>query len=268
MTTYAPTWRDHLFNLRMAASSVRYVPRLPVEMLEAIFPGIEEQTVTLSHSLRNRSLPHGEAYVLSLITAYVRPKQIFEIGTASGQGTLLMARQAPEASIDTLDLGSEAPSLGVQAGEPPLENLDAIGSAYRGTHAARITQHFGDSARFDYGPFARAIDLVFVDGSHTYEYVRADSRSALSMLAPRGVVIWDDCNYVCPGVARALLELRDEGFPVTRVFGTRFAVLNTRLGSATSAEGEGAADLVGERTEKGQDGGVETSRDNELQKRR
>ena len=56
---------------------------------------------------------------------------------------------------------------------------------------------------------------MFVDGSHTHEYVRADSRSALIIAPPGGVVIWDDCNYVCPGVARALLELRHEGFPVT-----------------------------------------------------
>jgi predicted O-methyltransferase YrrM len=240
-TQYAPTWRDHLFNLRMAASSVRYVPRLPVEMLETIFPGIEEETVTLKHSLRGRSLPHGEAYVLSLITAHVRPRRIFEIGTATGQGTLLMARQAPEAAIDTLDLGVESPSLGVQAGEPPLADLEAIGAAYRETeHAARITQHFGDSARFDFGPFAGSIDLVFVDGSHTYEYVRADSRSALSMVAPRGVIVWDDCNYVCPGVARALLELRAEGHPIHRIFGTRLAVLRASADSSAAAAERGA----------------------------
>jgi predicted O-methyltransferase YrrM len=269
MTTHAPTWRNHLFNLRMAASSVRYLPRLPVEMLEAVFPGIEERTLTLQHSLRGRSLPHGEAYVLSLITAHVRPERIFEIGTASGQSTLLMARQAPGASIDTLDLGSEAPSLGVQPGEPPIADLDAIGSAYRATeHAARISQHFGDSAQFDYGPFAGKIDLVFVDGSHTYEYVRADSSSALSMLAPGGVVVWDDCNYVCPGVAHALLGLRGEGFPVVRIFGTRFAVLNTRVGSTTPAESESAADLVGEAADKGQDAGKERTRDHQLKEGR
>ena len=225
---YSPTWRDHLFNLRMAASSVRYVPRLPPEMLETIFPGIENEEVTLKHSLRHRSLPHGEAYVLSLITAHTKPKRIFEIGTASGQGTLLMAQQAPDATIETLDLGAATSSLDVQPGEPPVADLDAIGSAFRDTeHASRITQHFGDSARFDFSPFAGAIDLVFVDGSHTYKYVRADTDSALSMLAPGGVIVWDDCNYVCPGVARALLELRATGRPVYRIYGTRFAVLRS-----------------------------------------
>jgi predicted O-methyltransferase YrrM len=228
MVPYSPTWRDHLFNLRMAASSIRYVPRLPVEMLEAIFPGIDDKTVTLRHAVRGRSLPHGEAYVLSLITAFADPSRIFEIGTASGQSTLLMAKQAPRATVDTLDLGTEASSLAKQPGEPPVADPETIGAAFRGTpEGNRIRQHFGDSARFDYGPFEDQIDLVFVDGSHTYEYVRSDSSAALSMLRPGGIVVWDDCNYVCPGVARALLELRAEGHAIYRIFATRFAVLRT-----------------------------------------
>ena len=225
-STYAPTWRDHLSNLRMAASSVRFVPRLPTERLEVLFPEIDKLEISLRHSVRDRALLFAEAYVLSLITAYLRPARIFEIGTATGQGTLLMARQAPEARIDTLDLGSGAPSLGRQTGEPPWQDLDSIGEAYRETdYAAHITQHFGDSARFDFSPFHGQIELVFVDGAHTYEYVRSDSRNALAMVASGGVVIWDDCNYVCPGVSRRLLELRREGLPIYRVLGTRFAVL-------------------------------------------
>jgi hypothetical protein len=212
----------------MAASSLRFVPRVPMQTLEALFPGIDEVEISLQHIVRDRALLYAEAYILSLITAFLGPRRIFEIGTASGQGTLLMARQAPQARIDTLDLGAAAPSLGTQAGEPPWADLDAIGEAFRGTeHAPRITQHLGDSARFDFSQFRGQIDLVFIDGAHTQEYVRVDSRNALSVLAPGGVVIWDDCNYLCPGVAKVLLELRREGLPIYRVLGTRFAVLRT-----------------------------------------
>jgi Methyltransferase domain len=210
----------------MAASAARYVPRLPRAMLDDLFPGIGDLTIPMRHEVRDRALLHGEAYVLSLITAYVRPGRIFEIGTASGQGTLLMARQAPGAQIDTLDLGDSIPTLGVQSDEPPISDLGNIGVAYRaGEHGASITQHLGDSATFDYGPFAGQVGLVFVDGAHTLEYVRADSRTALSLIGSGGVIVWDDCNYVCPGVARALLELRADGKPVYRVHGTRFAVM-------------------------------------------
>ena len=223
---YAPTWRDHLFNVRMAVSSARYVPRLPVRTLEELFPGIEDLEIPMRHTVRDRTLLYAEAYVLSLITAHLQPRRILEIGTATGQSTLLMARQAREAQIDTLDLGGDVPSLGTQAGEPPWRDLEAVGKAFRETeYAARITQHLSDSARFDFGAFAGEIELVFVDGAHTTEYVRADSRNAISVLAPHGVVVWDDCNYVCPGVGRVLLELSRDGLPIYRVFGTRFAVM-------------------------------------------
>lgn len=216
----------HAFPLRAAAAAYPRLLRIPAARLEQLCPGIDELAITLRHTTHARALDHGEAYVLSLLTAYLQPRRIVEIGTASGQATLLMARQAPEARIDTLDLGNEAPSLGEQRGQPPWTDLSTIGAAFRGTeHAERITQHFGDSARFDFAPFAGAIDLVFVDGAHTYEYVRSDSRAALAMLAPGGAIVWDDCNALSPGVARALVELRRAGEPVHRIVGTRFALL-------------------------------------------
>ncbi len=137
-----------------------------------------------------------------------------------------MARQAAEARIDTLDLGNDRPSLGQQRGQPPWQDLSSIGAAYRDAGVAdRVVQHFGDSARFDFGPFHGQIDLVFVDGGHTYEYVRADSRSALAMTRPGGVIVWDDCNYLSPGVSKAIWELRRSGHEVHRLVGTRLAVL-------------------------------------------
>jgi Methyltransferase domain len=227
------SWRHQLFQLRMAVSAARYLPRLPRALLEELFPGIGDLTISIRHQVLGRALMHGEAFVLSLITAYNRPKRIFEIGTGSGQGTLLMARQAPGARIDTLDLGPAEPSLGIQKDEPPLRDPDVIGSAYRGTeHEAAITQHLGDSSSFDYGPFRGEMDLVFVDGAHTYEYVKADSSTALSLIGEDGVVVWDDCNLVCPGVSRALVELQREGKPIYRVHGTRLAVMraSTKIG--------------------------------------
>ena len=218
-------WRDHLFHLRMALSAARHVPRLPRATLEELFPGIGGLTISMQHEVRDRALLHAEAYVLSLTTAFIQPKRIFEIGTATGQSTLLMARQAPEAAIETLDLGSVEPALGVQQDEHPWAELESIGAAFVGTeHAAHITQHLGDSATFDYEPFAGAVDLVFVDGAHTYEYVRSDSRNALRMLAPAGVIVWDHCNYQNPGVSKALHELHEAGTEVYRVHGTRLAV--------------------------------------------
>jgi methyltransferase family protein len=218
----APFWGQ--FPVRAALGALPYVPRIPAARLEALFPGIGELEIVIRHETRDRALNHGEAFVLSLVTAWLKPSRIFEIGTASGQATLLMAQQAPEAGIDTLDIGNNAPSLGEQRGQPPLQDILQIGIAFRGSAAEpRVTQHFADSARFDYEPFKGAIDLMFIDGGHTYEYVKADSAAALRIVRPGGVIVWDDCNYLSPGVSRALLELRRSGTPVYRVIGTRLA---------------------------------------------
>jgi predicted O-methyltransferase YrrM len=222
----AMTPRDYLFSVRMAVSAVPSMRRLAVAPLEGLFLGIEKLTISIQHEPHDRGLPYGEAFVLSLITAYLRPRRIFEIGTASGQSTLLMARQAPEAQIETLDLGKAIPTLGREAYEPPVQDTDTIGSAYRDSvFTDQITQHFGDSATFDYSDFEHDMDLVFVDGAHIYDYVTSDSRNALLLIRPGGTIVWDDCSYTCPGVSKALLGLMKEGLPIYRIYGTRFATL-------------------------------------------
>lgn len=220
------SWRHQVFLLRRAAVAWSSWARIPTVPLEDLFPGISGMTVSVSHSHNARGLPHGDAYVLSLITAYLSPDRVFEIGTASGEGTLLMARQALDARIDTLDLGDATPSFHEQRADPPIVDLDAIGRAYRESpHASSVTQHFGDSVTFDYSPFRGNIDLVFVDGAHTYEFVRADSRTALTLVRSGGVIVWDDCHLYHPGISKALLELLHEGQPVSRIQYSRLAVL-------------------------------------------
>lgn len=219
-----PWWTQ--FPARAAASALWWVPRVPAAQLEQVFPGIDQVEVTLKHHAGDRALAHGEALVLALITALVQPQRILEIGTAGGQGTMIMAEQAPRARIDTVDLGNEVPSLGQQRGQPPWQDLSTIGAAYRAAgHGDRVTQHFADSAHFDYDCLGAQIDLAFIDGAHTYEYVASDSRRVLAQLARDGVVVWDDCDFRSPGVSRALVELRAQGRAIYRIVGTRLAVL-------------------------------------------
>ena len=51
------------------------------------------------------------------------------------------------------------------------------------------------------------MDFVFVDGSHSYDYVLHDSETALQLLRQgQGVVLWHDYGK-WPEVTRALEEL-------------------------------------------------------------
>ncbi|MCK5175920.1 MAG: class I SAM-dependent methyltransferase, partial [Planctomycetes bacterium] len=52
------------------------------------------------------------------------------------------------------------------------------------------------------------IDVVFVNGNHSYEAVKSDTADALKMVKAGGYVIWHDfANYGdTNGVTRAVLE--------------------------------------------------------------
>ena len=72
----------------------------------------------------------------------------------------------------------------------------------------KIVQLWGDSATFDFSPYYQKADLVFVDGSHTYEYVHNDSKVALALLRPEtGLIVWHDYDWGYGGAAKALEEL-------------------------------------------------------------
>ena len=86
------------------------------------------------------------------------------------------------------------------------------GSRYeqdRGTYPAavlRIHQLLGDSATFDYSRFANSCSLVFVDGSHAYDYALSDTYNAMNIVSDGGVVVWHDYG-IWDGVTKALEEV-------------------------------------------------------------
>lgn len=143
---------------------------------------------------------------------------------------VLWARNSPpDARITTLTLprmGREdyraAPGDDAEAGERAVGESAYTHFLYSGTDVeGKVTQLFGDSKAFDETPYVDACDLVFVDGSHAYSYVVSDSRKALRMVRPGGVVLWHD--YAGPGhagdVYRALNEL-SERLPLVHLTGT------------------------------------------------
>lgn len=150
-----------------------------------------------------------------------RAQLVFEFGTATGKTTYLFARNAPaDARIVTLTLDPRtAASYQAAAGDEAAARVSALEESifeefvYTGSPVeAKITQLYGDSKTFDESPWLARCDVVFVDGAHAYSYVQSDSRKALRMVKPGGVVLWHD--YSGPrgahGVWRALNELSRE----------------------------------------------------------
>jgi predicted O-methyltransferase YrrM len=168
-----------------------------------------------------------ELLVLSRLVQERAPRTIFEIGTFDGRTTLALAANAPgETAVYTLDLpASQPPALALDPAERALVDKPASGTRVRGPAGAKVRQLYGDTATFDFTPYA--CDLIFVDASHAYDYVLNDSRKALTMLrSGRGVIVWHDYGE-WEGVTRALNELsREAAFEGLRhVEGTTLAVL-------------------------------------------
>lgn len=163
--------------------------------------------------------------IVAAICALTRAERFFEIGAFLGKTTWTVARTNPEIQITTLDLPDERAreSLELEFTDPYLFQQWNRGAAFLGTpEQARIQQVYGDSATFDFSPFARSIDVVYIDGSHSYSYVKNDTEAALRMLRPNGTILWDDYPHY-PGIYQYLNELN------ARLGGRLFLVEGTRL---------------------------------------
>jgi hypothetical protein len=73
-------------------------------------------------------------------------------------------------------------------------------------YADRVVLLRGDSVTFDWSQHYGRAGLVFVDGSHAYDYARKDSETAMRLAKPGGIVLWHDYG-VWPGVTQAIEEL-------------------------------------------------------------
>ena len=166
--------------------------------------------------------------VLCALAQLLACRSIFEIGTFRGDTSWLLAHNLPDARVFTLDLpGPES------ADRVRLEITDVDeyfhtwerGARFRDTpEGLRITALTGDSATFDFSPYRGAMDLIYIDASHSYSYVRADTEAALAMLSPTGAIVWDDYTYY-PGIYAYLNELAPTlGRPIYHLLGTRLAV--------------------------------------------
>lgn len=142
---------------------------------------------------------------------------VFEIGTFDGRTTLNLARNVPKGvAIETLDLPSRGDTVyPLVGGENEFTEKLTPGVRFQNIAATddpstgRIQQHIGDSATFNFKPFYGKCSLVFVDGSHAYDYVLKDTETALELVAPEGVIVWHDYG-IWPDVTRGLEEIHSK----------------------------------------------------------
>jgi predicted O-methyltransferase YrrM len=181
-------------------------------------PELEAQPVRISlEHLRGNGLatPINELALMAMVCRAVRPAIIFEIGTFRGRTALNFALNSPEnCRVFTLDLPEESnvkemAVASANRADATLIGARKVGLDYEGRDvSSKIVQLYGDSRSFDFSPYVGQADLVFVDGGHTYDVVVNDTRRAIEMCRPGGVVMWHDfANYGdYHDVTRAVLD--------------------------------------------------------------
>ena len=201
---------------------------IPAATFAELFPEFVTANLTVSRADVDRhswNVRLHEAIYLGQMVAALGARQIFEIGTFDGGTTRTLAEQSPaDAVVHTIDL----PESAFDATQTPNGFTGArVGEKHRASPAAgKVRQIRADASSFDFEPFAAAMDFVFVDAAHDYPHGVADSRTALRLVRPGGVVVWHDFEPYWSGLVHAICEAT-AGRPLRKLSGTSMAVLRT-----------------------------------------
>ena len=229
--------RQHLVQLGRSVRQHAFDARDPFPIIEhrdlAAFLGCKEPPEIILPPIDTISLS-GLGFVvpytlLATIVSALKPKKIFETGTFRGVGSLTMALNAPEADVYTLDLPEEYTPAEVETlsrGDKEWVRLSrtSTGFAFLGHPAAkRIHQLRGNSLTFIPPDVLADTDLCLIDGGHSYECVKADTETALKILSPNGIIVWDDYSWFIDGVSQHLTELR-KSLPLYRIAGSQLVI--------------------------------------------
>ncbi len=166
---------------------------LPVISLEEIAPVATEFKVSRPPDWGG-SMTITEISSLCHLVAVRRPRKVLEVGSFRGLTTLNIAMNAPGAEIHTLDLPPDFDPTDTRFDNNDARIIESRGFYYYEgrEEAARIRQHYGDTATFDYAEIGGGVDLCLIDAAHSYEYVRNDTAKTLPLMATGSLMLWHD----------------------------------------------------------------------------
>ncbi|MEO6568282.1 MAG: class I SAM-dependent methyltransferase [Opitutaceae bacterium] len=202
------------------------IPEIP---LQSALSGREVEFQLPIKNYVDGMLPSEHALALVSILVAEQPAAVLEIGTYMGHTSKLMACNLPSAEIHTVDLPLDAssvpdPSSVLARDDFHLVGARVVGREFKGHPCAnRIIQHYGDTAHWNFAE-AGSPSFFFIDGCHTYDYVKNDSEKCLALCASRpATFLWHDCDENHPGILQFLQEWRELGRDVCRIRGTSLA---------------------------------------------
>jgi predicted O-methyltransferase YrrM len=140
-----------------------------------------------------------EAWIIATISKI--SKNIFEFGTCSGKTTFLMGLNSPKNSkIISITLNPDnimELKKNKKDNKVPFRNIinESIYQKFlfSGTSVEhKINVKFINSLNFDHSKYLNQMDLIFIDGGHTYSVIKSDSEKSFEMIKPNGIILWHD----------------------------------------------------------------------------
>lgn len=175
--------------------------------------------------VKRGSCPLADLVCLAALAKKKCPKKVFEIGTFEGLTSVVFAKNSDSAvKVFSLDLPPEKDvprthrSFQAQSIKESYHSgvlIDLLGCGQQ------VERLYGDSALFDFRDYESSIDLFFIDGAHTAEYVARDSLTAFRAVSANGWILWHDCFV--PDIVKILRRIA-KYHPVFHVTGTNLAL--------------------------------------------
>jgi len=140
-----------------------------------------------------------EAWIISSLSKI--SKKIFEFGTCSGKTTYLMGLNSSDDtrivsitlnpyhlnSIRKIDKDNKVSFRNI-INESVYDKFLFSGKEVE----KKIEIIFQNSLNFDYNKYKKEMDLIFIDGGHTYSVVKSDSEKSFEMINKNGIILWHD----------------------------------------------------------------------------
>jgi hypothetical protein len=208
--------------------TLQHSQSVPMVDLEGVVPQLPFLRMDARQDFIDGALPYRDLVALLSLLDEWKPELVLEIGTFNGSTTAAMALNAPQAVIHTVDLPLDYDPSREEAGAMPKDDHHLIkkrrvGQAYISRPEIKnIVQHFVDSSDWDFAP-VKGASFFFVDGAHTYDYVRNDTEKCMAVAAPRARFLLHDCDEYHADVIRYASELVRQGKSIRRIRNTAIA---------------------------------------------
>ena len=140
-----------------------------------------------------------EAWIISSLSKI--SKKIFEFGTCSGKTTYLMGlNSSVDAEIVSMTLNPDDLNNVKKKGKDnkvSFRNIiqESIYEKFLFSDEEvekKIKIIFQNSLNLEHDKYKNEMDLIFIDGGHTYSVVKSDSEKSFEMLNENGIILWHD----------------------------------------------------------------------------